>query len=77
MDNLVGFITGKTLEPNLQHLKYDREMEPIATNKYAEIMSEMNVGYLLAQSTFTWLQVLMLLFLVNVVEKDFSRSNTH
>ena len=40
--------------------------------KYAEIMSEMNIGYLLAQSTFTWL-----LFLVSVVEKDFSRSNTH
>ena len=33
MDNLVGFITGeKTLDPNLQPLKYGREMEPIARN---------------------------------------------
>ena len=40
MDNLVGFITGeKTLDPNLQPLKYGREMEPVARVKYAEIMS--------------------------------------
>ena len=40
MDNLVGFITGeKTLDPNLQPLKYGREMEPVARVKYAEMMS--------------------------------------